>query len=151
MMLQIAQRIGIPFILLALGGMYFLEASLGKAQDMMLIRPVFYLMLVLFCINAATDLRAILNARGKGGSSEAEEASLRKILPFAGLAVGLVAALPYLGFVISSLVFLFLVLLMFKVEKKPVLLMMPLVVSISLHLLFVYVFGVELPTGFFGM
>ena len=151
MLLHIAQRIGLPFLLLVLGGIYFLEVSQGRAQDMLLIRPVFYCMLVLFCINAATDLRAILKANTKGESRESGDTSLRKILPFAVLAIGFVAALPFLGFIFSSLVYLVLILRVFKVEEKKVLIVLPLVVSISLYLLFVYVFGVELPVSFLGI
>ena len=69
MMPQLMQRIGIPFVLLCLATLYFLEVRGGKAQDMMLIGPVYYLMVVLFFINAATDLRDILRgiiARGLG-------------------------------------------------------------------------------------
>ena len=60
MMPQLMQRIGIPFVLLCLATFYFMEVRGGKAQDIMLIGPVYYLMVVLFFINAATDLRDIL-------------------------------------------------------------------------------------------
>lgn len=146
MMLQIAQRIGIPFALLFLAGLYFLEVMGGKAQDLMLIKPVFYLMVLLFCINAVTDMRDILKQKDHIVSAKADP--LTKILPFAGLAILLVAGLPYAGFCVSSIVFLFLVLFMFKVESKAVLVLMPLIVSTVLYLLFVYAFGVELPVGF---
>lgn len=148
-MLQIAQRIGIPFVLLFMAGLYFLEVRGGKEQDLMLIKPVFYLMVVLFLINAVTDMRAILKDKGKAAAAEADP--LRKILPFAGLAVLLVAALPYLGFLISSAIFMLLVLFLFKVDSKAILALMPIVVSVSLYLLFEYVFGVELPVGFLGI
>jgi hypothetical protein len=115
----------------------------------MLIKPVYYLMVVLFVINAATDMRSIL--REKGGDKTRKEAeSLKKILFFAGLTVLLVAALPCAGFLISSTLFIFLVLLMFKVESKAVLYTMPIVVAGVLYLLFEYFFGVELPTGVLG-
>ena len=35
---QIAQRIGIPFVLLFLATLYFLEVRGGKAQDLVLIK-----------------------------------------------------------------------------------------------------------------
>lgn len=149
MMLQIAQRIGIPFILLFLAAVYFLEVKGGKAQDLMLIKPVFYLMVLLFCVNAITDLRDIMRQKGRILSAKADP--LTRILPFAGLAIFLVAVLPYAGFCISSIVFLFLVLFMFKVESKAVLVLMPLIVSTVLYFLFVYAFGVELPVGFLGI
>ncbi|MDL2209672.1 tripartite tricarboxylate transporter TctB family protein [Desulfovibrio sp. OttesenSCG-928-O18] len=150
MMLQIAQRIGIPFVLLLLAVAYFCEVRTGKEQDLMLIKPVFYLMVVLFIINAATDMRAILRERSEGGEQEKENASLKKILSFAGLAILLVAALPFAGFLLSSTLFMFLVLFMFKVEKKAVLFLMPVGVSVTLYLLFAHVFAVELPVGVLG-
>ena len=151
MMLQIVQRIGIPFILLLLGTAYFLEGMAGKPKDMMLIKPVFCLMVVLFCINAATDLRSILRNKNKDRAMDEENDSLKKIMPFAGMAILLVASLPFLGFLLSSLVFLFFVLLIFKVDNKAVLFVMPPVVSVSLYILFSSAFGVDLPVGFLGI
>jgi hypothetical protein len=147
---QIAQRIGIPFVLLVIAAAYFLEAGHGKAQDMLLIRPVFYLMVLLFCINAITDLRDILRQKEKAGGQRRDDASLKAIMPFAGLAILFVAILPYAGFPLASLVFLFAVLFLFKVDNKAVLYLMPVGISIGLYLLFEKVFGVELPVGFLG-
>ena len=147
---QIAQRIGIPFALLVMAALYFLEVREGKVQDLMLIRPVFYLMAVLFCINAATDLRDIMRSRQEQATAAKEKDSLRAIFSFAGLAILLVAALPYAGFLISATVFICLVLLLFKVENKTVLFTMPVCVALALYALFKFVFGVELPAGFLG-
>ena len=148
-MLQIAQRIGIPFVLLAIAAFYFLEVRSGKALDLLLIRPVFYLMAVLFCINAITDLRDILKQKEKA-DGQSGDASFKAILPLAALAILFVVALPYAGFLIASLVFLFAALFLFKVENKAMLYLMPVGVSIGLYLLFEKVFGVELPVGFLG-
>jgi Ca2+/Na+ antiporter len=151
MILQIAQRIGIPFALLVMAALYFLEVREGKVQDLMLIRPVFYMMVVLFCINAATDLRDILRSRQEQeAADEKEKDSLKTILAFAGLAILLVAAMPFAGFLIASAVFICLVLLLFKVESKTVLFTMPVCVALALYALFEFVFGVELPAGFLG-
>lgn len=151
MMSQIVQRIGIPFVLLFMATLYFFEVRGGKPQDLMLIKPVYYLMVVLFCINAVTDMRAILRERGKEAAKAAREAdSLKKILLFAALSILLVAALPFAGFLVAATLFIFGVLAIFKVETKAVLYAMPLAVTVSLYLLFEHVFGVELPTGLLG-
>lgn len=151
MILQIVQRVGIPFILLFMAFMYFMEVRGHKAQDLMLIKPVFYMMVVLFFINTATDLRDIVRNRDKEAAAETgERRSLKTILSFAGLAVLLVAALPYVGFLISSTVFIFLALSMFKVNKKEILYLMPICVSVILWALFEHGFGVELPVGLLG-
>lgn len=150
MMLQIAQRIGIPLVLLLLGGAYFMEVRTGNPQDSMLIRPVFYLMTLLFLINAATDLRAIMRDRSTAEKEKEEKGALRRILLFCAASVGMVVALPYLGFVLSAMGFLFVVLKMFKVESDTVLYLMPIGMSIALYLLFDQVFSVPLPQGFLG-
>jgi hypothetical protein len=150
MMLQIAQRIGIPFVLLVTALAYFLEVRGQREQDLLLIKPVFYLLVVLFFINAATDLRDILRERNKEAVQVKEKESLKKILSFTALSVLLVAALPYAGFLISATLFVFFSLLMSKVENKPILFAMPICVSLALYAAFVYAFGVELPIGFFG-
>ena len=150
MILQIAQRIGIPFVLLVMAALYFFEVREGKVQDLMLIRPVFYMMVVLFCINAATDLRDIMRNKQEQAGVKKEKDSLKAIAAFAGLAILLVAALPYAGFLIASAVFICLVLLLFKVDNKAVLFTMPVCVAFALYALFEYVFGVELPAGFLG-
>lgn len=150
MMLQIAQRIGIPFVLLLLAAAYFFEVRGAKEQDLMLIKPVFYLMVVLFCINAITDLRAILREKNDATSVAGENSSLKRILSFAGLAVLLVGSLSLLGFPIAATLFVFLVLLLFKVESKTVLFVMPVAIASALYVLFELVFAVELPVGFLG-
>lgn len=149
MMSQIAQRIGIPLVLLFLASLYFLEVRGGKEQDLMLIKPVFYLMVVLFIINAATDMRDILRQKGDAATAKADS-SLGRILRFAALAVLLVAALPFAGFLISATVFLFLVLFMFEVRNKAMLIGMPIIVALALYLLFEFVFAVELPASVLG-
>jgi len=150
MVLQIVQRLGVPFVLLLMAALYFLEVRGGKEQDLMLIKPVFYLAAVLFCINAATDLRDILRNAAAGAAAGKDKDPLKRMFSFAGLAVLLVAALPYAGFLISSALFIFLVLLLFKVENKAVLYAMPVCVSLVLYMLFDFGFGVELPAGFLG-
>ena len=150
MMPQLMQRIGIPFVLLCLATLYFLEVRGGKAQDMMLIGPVYYLMVVLFVINAATDLRDILRERGKEAAANKEEDSLKRILSFGGLAILLVIILPWAGFLVSATLFVFATLMLFEVENKTLLYVMPIVVTLTLYALFEYAFGVELPTSVFG-
>ena len=150
MKMQIAQRIGIPFVLLVIATAYFFEVSSGKPKDMMLIKPVFYMMVILFCVNAATDLRDILKQKAKVNGSNGDDASLKAITPFAGLTILFVVILPYAGFLLASLVFLFAVLLVFKVDNKVVLYLLPVCVSVGLYLLFEKAFGVELPVGFLG-
>ena len=150
MMVQIAQRIGIPFALLVFASLYFMEVRAGKEQDMMLIKPVFYLMVVLFIVNAVTDMRDIMRKKDDSAARKAEDSSLKKILRFAGLAILLVAALPFAGFLISATVFLFLVLFMFQVDNKAILFLMPVGVSLALYLLFEHVFAVELPASILG-
>ena len=150
MKMQIVQRIGIPFILLVIAMAYFYEVSHGKPQDMLLITPVFYLMVIVFCINAITDFRDILKRKEKIGESRSDDASLKAITPFAGLTILFVVILPYAGFLIASLVFLFSVLLLFKVDNKVILYLLPVCASIGLYLLFEKAFGVELPVGFLG-
>ena len=150
MMPQLMQRIGIPFVLLCLATLYFLEVRGGKAQDMMLIGPVYYLMVVLFFINAATDLRDILRERGKEAAASKEGDSLKRILSFGGLAILLVIILPWAGFLVSATLFVFATLMLFEVENKTLLYVMPIVVPLTLYALFEYAFGVELPTGVFG-
>ncbi|MDR1710069.1 MAG: tripartite tricarboxylate transporter TctB family protein [Candidatus Accumulibacter sp.] len=150
MMLQIAQRIGIPFLLLLMALAYFLEVRGQRAQDLLLIKPVFYLLVVLFFINAATDLRDILRQKNAEKAQAGDGKQLKKILSFAGLTVLLVAALPYAGFLIAATLFVFFSLFMSGVEKKPILYAMPICVSLALYLAFVYVFGVELPAGWLG-
>lgn len=150
MMLQIAQRIGIPLVLLLLGCAYFTEVRSGNPQDLTLIRPVFYLMIVLFLINAATDLRSIMAKSQAGADQEKDTSSVRKTLAFCAAATAFVVVLPYLGFVLSAMAFLFVVLKMFKVEDTSILYLMPVGVSIALYLLFDQVFSVPLPEGFLG-
>ena len=150
MMPQLMQRIGIPFVLLCLATLYFMEVRGGKAQDMMLIGPVYYLMVVLFVINAATDLRDILRERGKEAAARKEEDSLKRILSFGGLAILLVIALPWAGFLVSATLFVFSALMLFEVTNKALLYVMPIGVALTLYALFEYVFGVELPASFLG-
>ncbi|MDR0576863.1 MAG: tripartite tricarboxylate transporter TctB family protein [Candidatus Accumulibacter sp.] len=150
MLPQIAQRIGIPFLLLLMALAYFLEVRGQREQDLLLIKPVFYLLAILFFINAATDLRDILRERGRKAAKSGEKEPLKKILLFAALTVALVAALPHAGFLVSATLFIFCALFMSGVGNRAILYAMPVCVSLALYVIFEYVFGVELPAGFLG-
>jgi len=112
----------------------------------MFIRPVFYLLAVLFIVNGVNDFRSFSKSSQVAAKSK-DDGDTKKVIGFILLVLVYLLLVTYVGFIITSVVFLFSCLLLFEVKSKVILIFMPLGVSLFLYLLFAVWFGVPLPEG----
>ncbi len=140
------QKIIIPFCILIWAGAYFNEIRSQSIQDQMFIRPVFYLLVVLFIVNGIHDFRSAAKSAGDNAArSEAQET--KKVVGFILLVAADLCLVSYAGFILTSVVFLLSCLLWFGVRNKVILALLPVGMSLFLYVLFALWFGVPLPEG----
>jgi hypothetical protein len=136
----------IPLGILVWACTYFNEIRSQSLQDQMFIRPVFYLLAVLFIVNGVNDFRSFSKGSQVAAKSK-DDGDTKKVIGFILLVLVYLLLVTYVGFIITSVVFLFSCLLLFEVKSKVILIFMPLGVSLFLYLLFAVWFGVPLPEG----
>jgi len=136
----------IPLGILVWACTYFNEIRSQSLQDQMFIRPVFYLLAVLFIVNGVNDFRSFSKSSQVAAKPKDDE-DTKKVIGFILLVLVYLLLVTYVGFIITSVVFLFSCLLLFGVKSKVLLVFMPLGVSLFLYVLFAVWFGVPLPEG----
>jgi hypothetical protein len=144
--MQLVQKLIIPLCILIWACTYFNEIRTQSVQDQMFIRPVFYLLVVLFVVNGINDFRRSAGSpESKNAKGDDKEA--KKVIGFILLVIAYLLLVSYTGFIITSIIFLLTCLLLFGVRSKVLLAFMPLGVSLFLYVLFAIWFGVPLPEG----
>ena len=112
----------------------------------MFIRPVFYLLIVLFIVNGVNDFRSFKRS-SKAASKPKDDEETKNVIGFILLVLAYLLLVTYVGFIIMSVVFLLSCLWLFGVKNKAILTFMPIGVSLFLYVLFAVWFGVPLPEG----
>lgn len=154
-MSSLIQRTIVPTIAMIWATMYFFEVSKLPPKNGYLIRPAFYIMLLLYVINTATDFIQWKKRRDSGKEEavkmSAEEKSNLFTLGITFLiTVVYVGLMSTLGFIISTIVYLFTELYILKTKNKLVLFALPVILSIVVFFMFTEGFSVPLPRGIFG-
>lgn len=144
--MKLIRSILIPFCILVWACTYFNEIRTQSIQDQMFIRPVFYLLIFLFVVNAINDLRHTGHNR-PGQSSDGDNRQRKRLIGFMLLIFFYLLLLSHIGFIPASVGFLFLCLLLFGVRAKSTLVLLPVGVSLFLYVLFAVWFGIPLPEG----
>lgn len=139
----------LPLIMLVFAGIYFNEVRQLDALDQALIKPVFFFMVLLFMINTASDYRESKDRQSNASALKKGNSQFRKILEYIALTAVYLMLMPYLGFMISSILFLAGALYRLNVRKTITLIALPVGLSVLLYFLFVHLFSVPLPTGIF--
>ena len=140
--MQLIQRLGPPFLILLWSLSYFFEIHDQGTQDQMLIRPVFYIMVILFIVNAITDF---IELKKNNTDSFSISDGTQKILCYVVAVACYILILPYMGFIVASIIFLLGSLYLLGVRKKSMLLGLPIVMSMFLYIMFVELLQVPLP------
>lgn len=155
----------IPTIILGWATYYIIEVSKFKPLNLVLIRPVYFIMLGLFIINSVIDFLACRKEeKAKETSGEATEqqkekrsfwtvvkdlaAAKQSKIVYIFVAIMLYALLiKPLGFIIVNLLFLFGVLFIMGERKVWKLIVIPIVVTAAMYLIFVVGLKILLPAG----
>lgn len=139
----------LPLLMLAFAAIYFIEVRQLHDLDQALIKPVFFLMVLLFIINTVSDYRENKRCQDNASTKQNENFQFRKILPYIVLTAVYLIVMPYVGFMPASILFLAGALYRLNVRKTIVLITLPIGLSVLLYFLFVYLFSVPLPAGIF--
>ncbi|MGY6563415.1 MAG: tripartite tricarboxylate transporter TctB family protein [Halomonadaceae bacterium] len=143
----------VPSIMLAYATYYYMEVSgLPRREvNLLLIQPVYFVIVVAFTILVAAYIYSLLI--GKPVSASGSEAGERKItnkaatVSFAVLTVAYVFGIEWVGFVISSWLYMALLLILFSVKSWLIIVFFPAGTALFIHLTFDMWLSIPLPKG----
>ena len=147
-----------PLIMFAFALAYYIEILGKKASAGVFIKPIFWGMAVLFVIILLMDWRDIKDAAAEEKNEEAEPETennkispdlIRTIICVAGSLVYIFSQ-KYLGFLISTTLFLFAMFCWLKAKNKLLTFVLAAVIAFGMYALFNIGLKVPLPTGFLG-
>jgi hypothetical protein len=157
-MLPLIQKIMVPSLVMIWASFYFFEVIKLSERNQYLIRPVFYIMLVLFIINTFTDYFDWKNAKMTQKEGKVEASGIFKDLDYLKtlalvvlLSAGYIATMRTLGFVLSTAIYLLLQVIVLKSKNKLVIVGLPIALTIIVFLIFRQILGVPLPRGILGL
>lgn len=151
---SLIKRLAIPAIVLLWSATYFIEVVGYSKKNQYLIKPVFIVMVILFAVNTFTDIREWKREReeNKGElqiSQEEKQVLIRSFFVVASMAV-YVVIMPHLGFIITTVALLAVLLLIMQVSKPLPYILLPLIVTGILYAVFKIGLHIPLPAGFLG-
>lgn len=165
-MLQIVKKFFVPTAILGWATYYYIEILGKKASAGYFIKPVFWILAVLYVaiifmdvrelrasqkreqIEAQTDTEEV-RAEKAAKESEDNQDTIRTIICL-GSSVVYIFLLPYLGFIIATTLFLFGLFWWLKAKNKLLAFVLAVVVTMGMYALFGLGLKVPLYTGFLG-
>ena len=132
----------LPTVILAWSAYYIFSIKDTTFKDLILIRPVFFIMVVLYIINAASDYREVSD------SGEKRSPIPRKMILFVLGVIVYPILVPFIGFILCTPIFMFYSLMILDVKNKVRLIGLPVIFTVALYVIFKIGFSVPLPTGF---
>lgn len=161
---KLIKKLITPTLIMIWALYYFVEIQGKQASAGLFIRPVFWVMLALYILILWMDIRDWREQRRTREETEvseeerqaaetkaaAERADLRRTVVCVAGAVAYVVLMPFLGFLISTAAFLFVMFCWLKAPNKVAALFLAAAVAAGMYLLFKIGLKVPLPTGFLG-
>lgn len=159
---SLIKKLAIPGVILVWAAVYFSEVITYSERNQYLIKPVFFVMLALFVVNTFADYwqwrgqRLTFKPHAEGGKHQQKKTSQEEKRGYARIGTVLVlmslyvAALPHLGFAISTVLLVLALLKFMRVNKLLPLCLVPSLLALFLYLVFKTFLGIPLPTGFLG-
>lgn len=150
-MSKLIKRIALSVVTMAWAIWYLADTASRAPKAVLLIRPVVYIMGVLFLINLVRDYRK-WKLEQEGNNEEFEYASSKEIktalIAFAAVAV-YILSMNLLGFIISTVLFLVCSFIALKAKPLPSVLM-AIIMTGLLYVVFKILLKMPLPRGFLG-
>ncbi|MGM8215047.1 tripartite tricarboxylate transporter TctB family protein [Bacillaceae bacterium W0354] len=142
---------------------YYFEVSDLSDGNLLLIRPIFWVMVVLYPAVLLIEIKkwkntdfSQLEKTSDDDETEFDEnyeinskVTPKLLIYITSIALYLIL-LPYLGFILVSLIFLPSLLFVFGTKDIKLLIAIPVIVTLVIYLLFDTWLGIPLPKGFFG-
>ena len=162
--IKLIKKLMTPTLMLGWALYYFVEIQGKPASAGLFIRPVFWVMLLLYIVIIWMDIRdwreqkrlqasesvSEEERQASDAKEAAEKTDLRHTLICIAGALIYVILLPYLGFLISTALFLFVMFCWLKAPNKIAALILAVAVALGMYTLFKIGLKVPLPTGFLG-
>lgn len=164
-MSALIKRLALPAMVLIWSASYFIEVSGYSKKNQYLIKPVFIVMVLLFIVNTITDVREWKKEQREkkelyqetagrspdmtGPTAEEKQTLLRSFFVVLSMAVYIVV-MPYLGFVISTIVLVVFLLALMQVRKPIPMILLPVLLTGVLYAAFKMGLHIPLPAGFLG-
>lgn len=147
------KRIFIPTLLVAWTLYYFLDVLHKDAKTGALIKPLSLVVFVLYVIIMIGEVRRFLKQKNhEQDESKAAEnkAMLINLLICLAVTAAYIIAMPYLGFVVSTSIFLSVMYLYAKAGRIYVVIPCSIAIAVVLFILFAKVLNVPLPVNGWG-
>ncbi|SRR6056297_2467496 len=153
-MVALFQKLIMPILAMLWASLYFFEVLQLSEKNQYLIKPVFFIMLILFVANTVGDVKEWKKNRKKiSKSKENEEDQAKRIKNLKTIGLVVLISVVYLlllrpiGFIIATFLYLTAEIFVLKTENKVLLVVIPLITTAVLFLLFTKVLTVPLPRG----
>ena len=140
--LKFFEIILIPTVIMIWASSYLISLAGQRGDSTLLIRPVFYCMVVLYIINTITDY-----IQWKKTKTSTLESIPRLAVMYLGIIVAYIFLMPRIGFILTTLAFLYGSFFLLQVKNKTLLYLFPVVFTAILYAVFRLGFSVPLPSG----
>lgn len=162
-MVRLIKKLFIPTVIFAWAVCYYVEILGKKASAGYFIKPVFWIMAALYVIIAAKDTKIWLDDRKKaevrpkdmetkaaGSAGKTKDVELVQMAVCVGSAAVYLLVMPYLGFIIATVLILFGMFCWLKAPNKLGALALAVIVTAGMYALFKFGLKVPLYAGIFG-
>ncbi|MBT9778211.1 hypothetical protein GPL15_17050 [Clostridium sp. MCC353] len=163
-MVRLVKKLLIPTIIFIWAVCYYIEVLGKKASAGYFIKPVFWIMAVLYVVIAAKDTKAwweegkAIAARSKkedqgaknDDTGKVKDVELGQMMVCVGSAALYLAVMPYVGFIIATILLLFGLFCWLKAPNRVGALVLAVLVTAGMYMLFKFGLKVPLYAGILG-
>lgn len=163
-MVRLVKKLLIPTIIFAWAVCYYIEVLGKKASAGYFIKPVFWIMAVLYIVIAAKDTRVwwkeekeITDHSEKpeqdadnGKAAKMKDAEMARMMVCVGSAAVYLAVMPSLGFIVATIILLFGLFCWLKAPNRVGALVLAVLVTAGMYMLFKFGLKVPLYAGILG-
>lgn len=146
------KKITIPALAMAWCVYFITDAGLPSKKGNMFVWAVFALLVVIFAVEILNEFRRAQTEKRAAQNSPTEKKDysglIRSGILF-GATLAYIIAMPYLGFLISTFIYLFAMFLFLRAKNKIVVVVASVMLTGLMWFAFDYLLGVPLPKGIF--
>jgi len=139
----------IPILILVYGIIYFTEvSSLPNDIDLLLIKPVFYILVATIIIYLALQFYKYYKRKDVSSNKEEnDEFDGKKALYFSVLTIIYVFLLDYIGFIVLTFVYMTILMLGLGVKNKKIIILTPVILISLIYISLEILLNIKLPEG----
>lgn len=147
-MKRLVQQLAPAILMMTWCTYYFVQVSQQKPESQLMIRPVYFVLCVLFALIVLNEIR---KARAEGTAEKKKTAKdFKGMLIFVSGTAVYLFLMPIVGFVITTPIFLLMAFVYLKSSRKMAVVLAVLLTAF-VYVAFKVLLGVPLPAGFLGI